>query len=654
MSTATLRGSWKYPELVSDDPPSRRAVPRDDGLYDVPLHLIDRYSKVDNGDFIERRGRRIGKPKNYAYPLGFFVDGTIRVAGRLRGLEDIEEVLGSLPRDEYGRAILTPQQGVLATQYVNMSKQARSALAEVPIPEWFGLNLYRYQVEGAHGLVSGRPFAADEPGLGKTRQLLAAMAIADVDRLLVVCPPVAITSWSKEASASKVACRDRYENAVVYSDVSDVEVLADVKPIIPTRKMPKVPRHRGVVIVSSSLLAARPQLLRMITAWNPNGLIIDESHQYRNGDTQRTKILSKMADGIHGLVLEASGTPFYANPMELSAQLRICRRMEVPFGGYPSFEKRYFSQMPWGEYRPRAKTLPQLHKVLNEQVWVRRLKADVLSDLPDKVRLAKIVDVDLKLYRQAHKDVIEKIDQWLDRVGPSLKTMTEEEQDEALWEFSRQSLPFISKLRVAAGLCKVDVAKELVTDWINTYPDEPIILWVHHKEVASAMLKAAQQAVGTENVAAIMGETSATKRGQVVSDFQNGKVKVLVASITAAGVAITLTRCHQSFFIETDWTPALVIQAEDRTHRIGQIVPPTYTTLIAPDTLDESIQNIHKKKAENLNPVLGGDSDVSVTDTFTDPAAVILHNIVEKELKKWLSRKPRKTQSKPLELVPAR
>src|SRR5690606_27099317 len=191
-------------------------------------------------------------------------------------------------------------------------------------------------------------------------------------------------------------------------------------------------------------------------------------------------------------------------------------------------------------------------------------------------------------------------------------------------EYARDSIGLTSQLRKAAGLAKVDAATEYIVDWVasnettldeqgRTVYDRPLVVWTHHRVVSTAMAEAVPDAVGGARV--IMGGISKAEQVSIVDDFQAGLVPVLVASITAAGVGITLTRSSDALFVETDWTPALVLQAEDRTHRVSQTRPVTLTTMVAPGTLDEQVQKVLAAKAKMLEPLLGEGQDVSVIDT---------------------------------------
>lgn len=107
-------------------------------------------------------------------------------------------------------------------------------------------------------------------------------------------------------------------------------------------------------------------------------------------------------------------------------------------------------------------------------------------------------------------------------------------------------------------------------------------------------------------VATIHGGTSHAERDDIVQRFQAGQ-------IVAAGVGLTLTRSSDVLFVETDWTPAGVVQAEDRVHRIGQTAHVQITTLIAERTLDAKIHATLATSIQTLNHLTPG-SDHAVTE----------------------------------------
>ncbi|WP_194165103.1 helicase-related protein [Pseudactinotalea sp. HY160] len=474
-----------------------------------------------------------------------------------------------------------------------------------------------------------------------TRQALAAHAITGVRRLLVVSPPVALTQWQRETTASKVASRP----ATPQTPRAESEAVV----ITSKRKEPGFP-DVGAVIVSDSLMASRPALLERIRAWAPDGLIVDEVHRHKTWDSARAKAVRDVAEGIDGTRIAISGTPMLANPVELASPLAITGQLGPIFGGYDAFATTYARQNHFKAWVARKKMMPQLRTVFDSRVWVRRRKEDVL-DLPAKTRHDLITDVDLSGFRQAHKDVKAKVAEWVaDYVDEHGKTP----DDEAVTAYSRDSIGLTSMLRRAAGMAKVAPATEYITDWIaqtGTSIDEagrttfnrPLIVWTHHRVVSEAMATAVPAAIGGARV--IIGGTDNDTRTKIVDDFQAGLVPVLVASITAAGTGITLTRSSDVLFVETDWTPALVQQAEDRAHRIGSTRPVTITTMVAPGTLDERVQKVLSDKGLLLQDLMGEGQDVSVVD-FEDDESVAPAQIVADIARDVVDKAKRRTPTR--------
>lgn len=472
------------------------------------------------------------------------------------------------------------------------------------LPSWSPINLYGYQVAGAYALISGHNLLADEPGLGKTYQAIAAHAMVSTRRLVVTCPPVALTNWGKEITTYGLATDEPNHN--------DRDGVGELLLIRPGRKLKPFPKT-GVVVVPHSLLAAKPDLVKSLKAWSPDGLVVDESHYMKTWASARSRAVRTLAQSITGLRIPISGTAMLAHPEELASQLAISGHLDEVFGGLATFLETYTTDNGFGGRKPRRRALAQLRQELDAHVWTRRQQADVYGGeaggptmpavLTPRVRM---VDVDLAGYRKALTRQHEVIDQWLDDLGrPATQGDIE--------EFCAGAIGFISPLRKAAALAKVPAAVEYLQTWLDDQegPDgQPLLVWTHHAEVTAAMSKAVSDTGAP--VAVIDGSTSATKRGQITNDFQHGKYPALVCSLHAAGVALTLTRASDNLFVETDWTPAVLTQARDRTHRIGQTRPITLTTLVATGTLDEHLQRVQRAKAADLDIVMGTGNDTSV------------------------------------------
>lgn len=494
-------------------------------------------------------------------------------------------------------------------------KALAKLIAEVgDIPDWFGLPLYDYQRAGAIAIAAGHSLNADEPGAGKTRTCLAAAATIGARRTVVLSPSKVITAWCRETTESGL---HNHGGAI------DGQVMA----IVSGRKQPPLP-DAGVVVVTDSLLASRPALLEELRAWAPDALIYDEAHRAKTWTSARAQAGRYLAESTRLRCL-ATGTPMGSSPVELATLLEITGHLTPVFGGQSAFMERYCRKNHFNAWVPRHDRLEELSGLLNEHVWVRRLKADILPHLPKKSRRPQFVDVDLKSFNRAHSEVLDKVTIWLDEVAAETGhriDMDDAGDAEIVAEWARGQIGLMSPLRVAAGLAKIPAATEHVAEWVaanarraadGTWTSEnPLVLWAHHQEVAAALVEAAIKAAGDHKaVGAILGGTSQKAVDAAIDSYQAGTLPILVCSLTAAGVGITLTRGCNATFVETSYVVAEIAQAEDRQSRIGQTRPVVSTTMIAPGTLDERIQAVLGRKAKVLELVLpGGDNDVTVLD----------------------------------------
>lgn len=497
-----------------------------------------------------------------------------------------------------------------------------------------------------------------------TRQALAAAAICGSRRTVISVPPVTISGWIREVDESNLArfATGAYDHrdgtGAGEHDVAPPTINGHPGPgmtimaggttqekakkprgvqypdgivvYMAGRREPELPAT-GVVIVSDSLLSSRPALLDKLKQWRPDVVVVDEAHRAMTWDSKRSKALRSLATSARRLAIPVSGTPFFASVVELAGPLAISGHLDTVFGGRENFRRTFARQNHFNAWVTRKSQLPTLYRALNAQVWVRRTKADVLEDLPPKRRVPLYVDVDLSLFRQAHNEVSDIIDEWIDEWLLDNDGELPTPLDIKTW--ARGELSLVTRLRRAAGLAKVPVAVDYIKDWVGSHADpeaqsfdRPLIVWGHHKDVMDTLI--AETTALFPAARSIVGATPSAVRSETIDAYQAGQVPVLFLSIHAAGVGITLTAGCDALFVETDYTPALVAQAEDRQARRGQTRPVTCTTMIASGTLDERIQGVLNKKFEVIGEVLvGSDTDVAVTDHAADdtttPANII-------------------------------
>ena len=202
-------------------------------------------------------------------------------------------------------------------------------------------------------------------------------------------------------------------------------------------------------------------------------------------------------------------------------------------------------------------------------------------------------------------------------------------------------MDLITPLRAAAGVAKVPAAIEIITDWMEATTEvrngkkvytRPLTVWVHHQPVMQALIEAVEKA-GIADAGFIDGGVAQHKRQAVADKMQNGEIGVIFCSIGAAGFGITLTASSDTIFIETDWTPANISQAEDRNNRIGQTQTCMVTTLMATNTLDAHMRAILRNKAKDLNVLLpGADNNVTMMTSVLNEQANAYEAITEEDL----------------------
>jgi SNF2 family DNA or RNA helicase len=208
----------------------------------------------------------------------------------------------------------------------------------------------------------------------------------------------------------------------------------------------------------------------------------------------------------------------------------------------------------------------------------------VLTDLPEKTVTTiplTLNDLDKSLYETA---LIEALGTWdKDEKPDPLKDITQ-----------------ISKLRQAALNCKFP----LCTEWIDDFLEgghKLVVFVVHHK--TSDRLRE----IYGDKAVYLDGRTDVRLRSKVVEQFQTDpSIQMLVGNVQVAGTGITLTAAQDAVFLEVDWTPGALSQAEDRIHRIGQKGATNVYYLIAKDTLETDMLELVNAKRKVLNAVLDG------------------------------------------------
>lgn len=455
---------------------------------------------------------------------------------------------------------------------------------------------YPYQLEGiAQGLKLKRFLNGDDPGLGKTMQSIATVNLANAFPCLVICPSSLKINWEREWN------KFTDKKAMVLTDS-----VKDTWPFFWQTGMNQVfiTNYESLkkyfvqkIRTSNKLTLKDIEFRQTINLFK--SVIIDESHRCKSTATQQSKFTKGISTGKEYVIL-LSGTPVINKPKDLVSQLGIMDQMGA-VGGYKNFVARYCAG------NKEASNLKELNYRLWSSCFFRREKSKVLTDLPDKVRQVLNVDItNRKEYIDAENDLI----QYLIRY----KNATDEKLEAAI---RGQVMVQISILRNISARGKIKEVIEFVKDFIEN--DQKIILFVHLKEVAMALLDAFPKAV------TVTGSNTQQEKQLSVDKFQNDpNIKIIICSIKAAGVGLTLTASSNVAFVEFPWTYADCVQCEDRAHRIGQKDSVTCYYFLGEKTIDERVYQIIQDKKDIANAVTG--SEDAVQTNMVDMVANIFND----------------------------
>lgn len=436
------------------------------------------------------------------------------------------------------------------------------AIEEVP-----GLKgrLFHFQAKGV-GFIeakSGRVLIADEMGLGKTIQALAWLQLhSDKRPAVVVCPASLKLNWKRET--------ERW--------------LSDPKVQVLSGTAAQPINDPDIVVVNYDILE---DWLETLLGIHPQVLVIDECHLIKNGKAKRTKATIALGKAVPH-VIALSGTPVINRPIEVYNALRLVNPTLFP--NFWDFAQKYCGARHNGfgwDFRGASNT-EELHKILSSTVMIRRLKSEVLQDLPDKIRTYLPFEIsNLSEYQEAEANFIE----WL----------RQERGEESVEKASRANmLVKIEALKQLAVKGKLSQALEWVENFIET--DGKLVVFAVHREVVDTLCgKFKDVAVKVD------GSVSGEDRDKAVQEFQNNdKIRLFVGNIKAAGVGLTLTAASSVAFLELPWTPGELDQAEDRVHRIGQRESVNIYYLLANGTIEEKIASMLDRKRRVVDAVIDG------------------------------------------------
>ena len=427
-----------------------------------------------------------------------------------------------------------------------------------------GKSYLGYQKAGIkYGIDKGSILIGDEPGLGKTIQSIGICNEMQSQSILIVCPASIRLNWHRELM-----------NWYMNPDKA-LQVLFSSKHGL---------RSDVNVGVYSYELAKSEGLHNGIMERKWDHLILDEAHYLKTSDAVRTRALFGGGTGLFKdrfiaqnvrNIIALTGTPLPNRPRECYTIAKALCPESIDWMTFDDFCYRFnpSAQMEKDDkvFNIEKKgRLPELQARLRSNFMIRRLKKDVLKDLPDKRYEFTYIEPDGKIH-----DVLRR---------------------ESLLNFKVEDLkdPFseiwgmIATLRREMGEAKVGRIIEHVKYLMEIVEVPKIVLFAHHVGVMDQLASA----LDGYGVVAVRGGMSMVAKDRSVQKFQRDPyTRIFMGQLDAAGFGIDGLQnvCDHVVFAEPAWTPGTNEQAVDRCHRIGQHNNVLAQFLVVEGSLDERI-----------------------------------------------------------------
>ena len=463
-----------------------------------------------------------------------------------------------------------------------MAKTAEDIRAEFTrrpsVPRALSAELRPYQVEGYRWLsrLAGCGFGsclADDMGLGKTVQVIALLLErAKGGASLVMAPSSVCGNWRSEIRRFAPSLRPQmaYENegALVTFGPSDV------------------------VIASYGYLLFHEEEFASVK-WN--GVVLDEAQAVKNDASKRAKAVKRLPSKFR---VAATGTPVENRLGELWSIFDFLNPGLL--GAASSFASRFTSNgMATGALKRLVKPLV-----------LRRLKGEVLDDLPEKTETTVMVELgkaERSAYEGCRVHALQQLEKDAEMGGGEANRMSILAELTRLRRFCCH--PSLVLPNEALPSAKMEALLELLS---NLRDSRHRALVFSQFTDYLAIVRKALDARGWTHLY-LDGSTPTAERGRLVEAFQSGEGDFFVISLKAGGTGLNLTAADYVILLDPWWNPAVENQAADRAHRIGQRNPVTVYRLIAADTVEERVLELHKEKKQIAEDMLEGTGSAALS-----------------------------------------
>ena len=437
----------------------------------------------------------------------------------------------------------------------------------VLIPKNF--SLLPYQEAGVKKLLAflrrtNHAYCCDDQGLGKTIQTATVInelvEYDKVKKVIIVTPASLVINFAKEVK--KWSTHD-----------IPVYILGSTKNVLSLQQ-----KEACIVVISYSLIQ-RKECAKKVFHYGFDFVVFDESHYLKNPEARTTRFCLDYLWPRTKYRLALSGTPIPNYTPD--AFTLFSKFLPKQWACFETFANQYSYPMKtkFGVRYQGGKNLQELGNLARRFFMVRRLKKNVLTELPPKI----LNTIEFDIVERGHS------------------TYDGKEIARAIQKSQRYDPTPMATKRKRLGIAKVQRFMQILLD--ELVHSKPVIVFAYHKEVIHLVMEQLSEAGFT--CSSFTGDTPKAERHDIVERFQNGEIEVLVANYIAAGTGLTLTRANVALFLEMPWSAGVLNQACDRLHRIGQKDVVRILFCVARNSMDELICRALKRKLKVISEVLG-------------------------------------------------
>ncbi|MCE5220574.1 MAG: DEAD/DEAH box helicase [Clostridium sp.] len=440
------------------------------------------------------------------------------------------------------------------------------------IPKDLKGSLREYQIKGYNWFKSLSYLGlggilSDEMGLGKTIQTITFLLSEKNRHSLIVTPTSLIYNWKQEFDKFAPSLRigivhgSKNERMKVLNNIYDYDIILTTYGTL-----------KNDILEYKSIKF--------------DYLIIDEGQNINNPESQNAKLIKKIESRSRFVL---TGTPIENNLIELWSLF------DFIMPGYLYTKQEFSSKF----VKQQKKSIEDL-KILISPYILRRIKKDVINEIPEKIEtkfLVEMTESQKKIYKAFIKDIQNNIKN--PKINKNNITIFS-----YLTKLRQICLdPSIIIDQYSGGSSKINIAKELILENIK---EHKILLFSQFTSVLSRI----SHELKLHNVkySYLDGSVSSKNRVKLVDEFnENKEIRVFLISLKAGGTGLNLSSADIVIHFDPWWNLSVEDQATDRAHRIGQKHAVEVIKLIAKDTIEEKILLLQEDKKELINDVITGE-----------------------------------------------